>query len=99
MSFGWSDFVGGIGVVILMITFLLLQLGRLESNTLTYSLLNALGATLITISLLFNFNLSAFIMEVFWILISLVGVFRTLRSRKYKADEFTSHKSPQQNSV
>jgi hypothetical protein len=81
MSFSYTDLIGGIGVAILMVTFLLLQIGRIESNTLLYSLLNALGASLITISLLFDFNLSAFIMEVFWILISLIGVVRTLRMR------------------
>jgi hypothetical protein len=81
MNFSYTDLIGGIGVAILMVTFLLLQLGRIESNTLLYSLLNALGASLITISLLFDFNLSAFIMEVFWILISLIGVVRTLRMR------------------
>jgi hypothetical protein len=81
MNFSYTDLIGGIGVAILMVTFLLLQIGRIESNTLLYSLLNALGAGLITVSLLFDFNLSAFIMEVFWILISLVGVVRTLRMR------------------
>jgi hypothetical protein len=81
MNFSYTDLIGGIGVAILMVTFLLLQIGRIESNTLLYSLLNALGASLITISLLFDFNLSAFVMEVFWILISLIGVVRTLRIR------------------
>ena len=81
MNFGWTDLIGGAGVVILTITFLLLQLGRLESNRLLYSILNALGASLITFSLIFDFNLSAFIMEVFWILISLVGVVRFFRTR------------------
>ena len=81
MNFGWTDLIGGAGVVILMITFLLLQLGRLESNRLLYSILNAVGASLITFSLIFDFNLSAFIMEVFWILISLVGVVRFFRTR------------------
>ena len=81
MNFSYTDLIGGIGVAILMVTFLLLQIGRIESNTLIYSLLNALGASLITISLLFDFNLAAFVMEIFWILISLVGVVRTLRMR------------------
>ena len=84
MNFGWTDFVGGIGVVILMVTYLLLQLGRLESSRLLYSVLNAVGASLIAISLIFDFNLSAFIIEVFWILISLVGMVRILRNRTRK---------------
>jgi hypothetical protein len=81
MSFEWTDFIGAIGVAILMATFLMLQLGRLESTRLLYSVLNAVGAAFITVSLLFDFNLSAFIIEVFWILISLIGVYRTLRVR------------------
>lgn len=81
MSFGWTDFVGSVGVAILIITFLLLQLGKLESSRLIYSLLNGLGASFIAFSLLFDFNLAAFIIEIFWILISLVGVYRTLSTR------------------
>ena len=81
MSLSWTDVIGGAGVVILMITFLLLQVGRLESSRLIYSVLNAVGASLITFSLFFDFNLSAFIMEIFWILISLVGIVRFYRTR------------------
>lgn len=84
MTLGWTDFVGGIGVAILMITFLMLQLGRLQSRHLSYSLLNAIGASLIAFSLLYNFNLAAFVIEVFWILISLIGVARILRERAGK---------------
>jgi len=78
MKYGLLDFFGNIGVLILMIAYLLLQLNKL-SNGLVYSTLNALGAALIVISLLTNFNLSAFLMEVFWVLISLIGVYRHLR--------------------
>jgi hypothetical protein len=78
MKYGLLDFFGNIGVLILMIAYLLLQLNKL-SNGLVYSTLNALGAGLIVISLLTNFNLSAFLMEVFWVLISLIGVYRHLR--------------------
>lgn len=80
MKYGLLDFVGNVGVVILMIAYLLLQLNKL-SNGLLYSSLNAIGAGLIVISLLVNFNLSAFLMEVFWVLISFVGIFKHLRSK------------------
>jgi len=85
MKLTGPDAIGILGASILMIAFLLLQLGRLSSNTIVYSVLNAVGASLIVFSLLFNFNLSAFIIEVFWIAISLVGLFRVLRTRHYKA--------------
>jgi hypothetical protein len=81
MRFGLPDLVGAIGVVLLMIAYLLLQIGKLESKSLLYSVLNALGASLIVISLVFDFNLAAFVIEVFWIAISLVGIYRTLRAR------------------
>ena len=76
MNYGPLDFVGNVGVVILMITYLMLQLNKLSSDALSYSVLNAVGAGLIVISLLFDFNLSALLMEVFWVLISFVGIYR-----------------------
>jgi hypothetical protein len=84
MNFTFFDLLGTGGVVVLMVTYLLLQLNRLDSNALAYSVLNAFGATLITISLLVQFNLSALIMEVFWVLISLFGIYRYLRRRTVK---------------
>lgn len=75
MSYTWYDFVGNVGVAFIIVTYLLLQLGRLDSRTLAYSLLNALGALLI-ISLLFDFNLSALIIEAFWLAISVYGLAR-----------------------
>jgi len=79
MNYGLLDFVGNIGVVVLMVTYLLLQLNRLRSDDLTYSLLNALGASFIVVSLLVDFNLSALLMEVFWVLISFIGIYRYFR--------------------
>jgi hypothetical protein len=79
MKYGLTDFLGNIGVVLIIIDYLLLQLNRISSNSLSYSLLNAVGASLIIISLIFNFNLSAFIMEATWVLISLFGLFRYFR--------------------
>jgi len=79
MIYGLTDFLGNIGVVLIIIDYLLLQLNRISSNSLSYSLLNAVGASLIIISLVFNFNLSAFIMEATWVLISLFGLYRYFR--------------------
>jgi hypothetical protein len=79
MNYGLLDFLGNVGVVVLMVTYLMLQLNRLRSDDLSYSLLNAIGASLIVVSLLVNFNLSALLMEVFWVLISFVGIYRYFR--------------------
>ena len=86
MSYGLLDLVGNIGVIVLMITYLMLQLNKLRSDGLAYSLLNAVGASLIVVSLLVNFNLSAFIMEAFWVLISFVGIYRYFRQKALSSE-------------
>ena len=76
MQYQWYDLVGNVGVFFILLTYLLLQLNKIDSRTFKYSFLNALGAFAILISLYFKFNLSAFIIELFWLLISLVGLGR-----------------------
>ena len=86
MSYGLLDLIGNIGVVILIITFLMLQLNKIPSDGLAYSVLNAIGASLIVVSLLFDFNLSALLMEVFWVLISFVGIYRYFRLKALRSE-------------
>ena len=86
MIYGPLDLVGNIGVVILVITYLMLQLNKLRSDALAYSVLNAVGASLIVISLLFDFNLSALLMELFWVLISFVGIYRYFRLKTLRSE-------------
>jgi hypothetical protein len=74
MQYAWYDFVGTIGTAVIIVTYILLQTERIKSSSLIYSLLNAAGATLIIVSLIFSFNFSAFMVEFFWLLISLFGI-------------------------
>ncbi len=76
MQYTFYDFVGSIGTLVIIGTYLLLQFGKIKSETLIYSLLNAVGAGLILVSLVYSFNFSAFIVEFFWLLISLFGIGR-----------------------
>jgi multidrug transporter EmrE-like cation transporter len=85
MSYGPLDFIGNVGVIILMITYLMLQLNKLSSDALAYSVLNAVGASLIVVSLVYDFNLSALLMEVFWVLISFVGIYRYFRLKSLRS--------------
>lgn len=82
MGYTWYDFVGNVGVFLLLAAYLLLQLNKLSSNQLSYSVLNGVGAILIIVSLIYEFNLSAFAIEFFWLLISLVGIVNYYRSKK-----------------
>jgi hypothetical protein len=74
MNFAWYDVLGTLGVAVIVITYILLQIERLRSDQLIYSILNAVGAILILISLFFSFNFPSFIVEFFWLLISLYGI-------------------------
>jgi hypothetical protein len=86
MNFDLFDFGGFIGVLLIVIAYLLLQLDKLPSSSLSFSLLNAAGSLLIMVSLVFKFNASAFLIEVFWFLISLIGLSKWLAARKQPAD-------------
>ncbi len=81
MDYSWFDLVGNTGVLLMVVAYMLLQLEKLSSSALSYPLLNAVGATMVMISLMFSFNLSAFLMEAFWLLISLYGLAKSLKAK------------------
>ncbi|MEQ1645204.1 MAG: hypothetical protein ABL959_17275 [Pyrinomonadaceae bacterium] len=82
MTYAWYDILGTVGVAVIVLTYVLLQLGRVRSEQLAYSLLNAGGATLILVSLYYDFNFPSFVVEFFWLIISLFGIARYFYSRK-----------------
>ena len=77
----WYDILGTLGVAIIILTYVLLQIERLRSDQLAYSLLNAIGAALILVSLYFDFNLPSVVVEFFWLVISLFGIGKYLARR------------------
>lgn len=82
MDYGLHDFIGNLGVACVLGSYFLLSAGRLRMDQLAYPLVNGLGAILIGWSLIFDFNLSSFIIEVAWFSISAYGVVRILRARR-----------------
>ena len=82
MNLQWYDWVGMAGTVLVVAAFFLLQAGRLHGTGLVYQLLNLLGAGGVLVSLAGKFNLSVFVLEGIWMLISVYGIARTLRSRR-----------------
>lgn len=85
MNYGLIDLVGIIGVAIIVVAYLMLQLEKIKSTDLSYSVMNALGASMIVASLIVDFNLSALLMEVFWVLISFIGIGRHLRLKTIRS--------------
>ncbi|MEO6654616.1 MAG: hypothetical protein ABIO36_00890 [Pyrinomonadaceae bacterium] len=74
MTYAWYDIFGTLGVGIILVAYVLLQIERLRSDHPIFSLMNAVGAAMILVSLWFDFNFSSFLMEFFWLVVSLFGV-------------------------
>jgi len=81
ISLHWFDWAGLVGVGMTLVAFFLLQDGRLRGDALPYQLLNAIGALAVLVSLLYAFNLSAFVLEGLWLGISVYGIVRGRRGR------------------
>lgn len=76
-----TDIIGMTGTVLVVLAYYLLQLEKVASNSLIYNLMNLFGATLLLISLCFTFNLASFVIELFWIGASLIGLWKLFRGR------------------
>ncbi|MDQ3288489.1 MAG: hypothetical protein M3Q42_09555 [Pseudomonadota bacterium] len=78
----WYDWVGIAGTLMILGAFFLLQAGRISGTGLTYQLLNLFGAGGVLVSLMGQFNISVFLLEIAWMAISVFGIVRTLRARQ-----------------
>lgn len=90
LDYQWHDLLGNVGFLCIIGAYLWLQLGRTTGQTRAYSLVNAIGAALILVSLYHDFNLSAVLMEFFWLVISLLGLVISFR-RPVAAPPLGSH--------
>jgi uncharacterized protein (DUF983 family) len=75
MNITMFDFLGIVGVGIIVVVYFLLQIQKVNPKGFYFSFLNTIGSILIIISLLKTWNLASFIIEIFWLGISLFGVF------------------------
>ena len=78
----WYDWAGLSGVAVILLAYFLLQASRLRGDALVYQLMNAIGAVLVLLSLLYAFNLSAFLMELAWLGVSIYGIARGRKKRR-----------------
>jgi len=75
-EFGLYDIAGLIGSGIVIIAYFATQAGWFSANDPRFAWANLIGAALIIVSLMMDWNLAAFVMEIFWILISVYGLAR-----------------------
>ncbi|WP_152087792.1 CBU_0592 family membrane protein [Pseudoalteromonas sp. A25] len=76
------DVIGMSGTALVVGAFFMLQLGKASPESLTYNLMNLSGAILLLISLCYNFNLASFVIELFWIAASIIGLVKYLKAKQ-----------------
>lgn len=74
--------IGFVGMLFVVYAYLLLQIKKYTITSYSYQILNLIGAILLLISLFKHFNLGSFIIEIFWIVITLFGMYKNLKEKK-----------------
>jgi len=78
----WADVAGLAGVVMMLGAYAGAQLRRLDPVKAPALLMNLLGASLVMVSLVHAFNLSAFLMEAAWAVVAIYGLVRLAFRRR-----------------
>ena len=82
------QWIGFFGMIFIVVAYLLLQTNKYTISSMPYQLLNLLGAILLLISLFVHFNLGSFIIEVFWIIITIYGIIINIKRKKKEQEQW-----------
>lgn len=77
----FADIIGVTGTFLLVLAYFLLQTEKIKSDDYSYLYMNGIAAALLLFSLCFSFNLGSFIIEIFWIAISIYGIWKKKRKK------------------
>ena len=80
------DALGVVGVLMILIAYAGATSGKLDARRAPALLLNLCGALLILVSLYFDFNLSAVLMEGAWALVAVYGLVQLVLGRSRAPD-------------
>jgi hypothetical protein len=88
LDFAIHDVAGLLGSAIVILAYFATQAGWFTADDPRFAWANLIGAVMIIASLAIDWNLAAFVMEIFWILISLYGLARyyTRRQKRSSGD-------------
>jgi hypothetical protein len=75
------EFVGWAGAVLILLAYLLLSAGRLTGQSLTYQLMNVLGAAGFVVNGWWHRALPSAVLNVLWLAIGAFASWRILKSR------------------
>jgi hypothetical protein len=73
---------GTLGSGLIIVAYFLNQVGRLTAADIRYPVINLIGAVLILLSLIAEWNLPTLVIEGFWVAISLYGIWSYLARRR-----------------
>jgi hypothetical protein len=71
-----ADIIGIVGVSFIIMSYFLLQHGKISSDSVTYLTYNLIGAVLVLFSLFYHWNLASVIIEIMWLGISIYGLIK-----------------------
>ncbi|EIJ70592.1 CBU_0592 family membrane protein [Pasteurella bettyae] len=77
-----AHIVGFLGMACVVIAFWCVVSEHWKPISLQYNIVNGIGAVLLILSLCVHFNLGSFVIEIFWISISCVGIYKYFRQDK-----------------
>ena len=84
MTFDAPNIVGLVGSLIFIAAFAYANAAQ-QFDKLWFNLANLIGAVLLLWSLSVHFNLAAFVLEVAWAVIAVIGLIGAVRQRRSKA--------------
>ena len=84
MTFDAANIIGLIGSLIFIAAFAYANAAQ-QFDKLWFNLANLIGAVLLLWSLSVHFNLAAFVLEVAWAVIAVIGLIGAVRQRRSKA--------------
>jgi len=76
------DLIGFSGVALLIVTYAMLQLDKIDPKGFWYSFNNLIVAILVTVSLVYTMNIASMVIEVFWFIISVYGLYAYFKRNK-----------------
>jgi len=76
-----ANIIGMLGTTLVVGTYFMIQLDKMDPKGFAYNFWNLSGALLLLISLLVHFNLASFVIELFWIAASLIGLYKAYQRR------------------
>ena len=66
--------IGMVGMACVVFAYFAVERDWLDNKNVRFYVINLVGAILLLMSLLINFNLGSFVIEIFWIAISVMGI-------------------------